>query len=100
MALFNKRGKHVKGAAQTAGEEVSEQASESEVAAGAAVEGNEVEPEPEYEPAAQKPYEPAFSWALPASETVQPGGNSHCYTDSNGVLQIRFTEGESKIEII
>ena len=52
--------------------------------------------EPEYKPAAQKPYEPAFSWALPASETVQPGGNSHCYTDSNGVLQIRFTEGESK----
>ncbi len=45
MALFNKRGKHVKGAAQTAGEEVSEQASESEVAAGAPVEGNEVEPE-------------------------------------------------------
>lgn len=52
--------------------------------------------EPAYKPSVQKPYEPAFSWALPASETVQPGGSSHCYTDSNGVLQIRFTEGESK----
>ena len=52
--------------------------------------------EPEYSPSVQAAYEPVFSWALPASDEAAPGGDSHCYKDTAGVLQIQFPEGSSK----
>ena len=52
--------------------------------------------EPAYSSTTQKPYEPAFSWAVPSGDNVAAGGDEHCYKDSNGVLQIQFTTGGSK----
>ena len=52
--------------------------------------------EPEYSSTTQKPFEPVFSWAVPSGDNVAAGGDTHCYKDSNGTLQIQFLTGGSK----
>ena len=52
--------------------------------------------EPDYVPSAQNPYEPVFSWSVPSTDNVTAGGDSHCYKDNYGSLQIQFLTNESK----
>ena len=52
--------------------------------------------EPIYTPSMQEPYEPVFTWTVPNEDNVAAGGDTHCYQDSYGVLQIQFLSGSSK----
>ena len=52
--------------------------------------------EPAYTPSVQVPYPPVFTWSVPNADNVAAGGDSHCYKDTYGVLQIQFPTGGSK----
>ena len=52
--------------------------------------------EPDYTPSTQDPYAPVFTWSVPSADNVAAGGDSHCYKDNSGVLQIQFLQGSSK----